>query len=189
MIRTLAVAAAVSALAVPLATHAQDAPSPAFTDFQKICWASAGDYLSAVKTAAADGWGDADVVAEDDPQVSLTDKTAKSKAESGDQLSLLVTRGLRKMKDGSNLKVDTCKISSSKTDPALVREAQAWIGAPPDEAPDPTLGVYFVKAAPGRPDHVGQAGSNAALASGGLGVLKFQIEKDGAILVYQVYSK
>jgi hypothetical protein len=189
MIRSLALAAALSLLAVPLAAHAQDSVDPALADFQKICWSSAGDYLGAVKTAAADDWADADVVADDDPQVSLTDKTAKSKSVGDNQLSVLITRGLRKMKDGSQLKVETCKISSSKPDGALVSEAKTWIGAPPDSAPDPTLAVYFVKPGAGAPDHVGQAGSNAALAAGGLGILKFQQERDGSILVYQVYSK
>jgi hypothetical protein len=191
MIRSLAFAAALAALALPAATSAQDTGDPAWASFQQICWDTAGDYLGAVKAAGAGGWTDADLVANDDPAVSLTDKTAKSKTIGEAQMSVMITRGLRKMKSGAELKVSQCEVTSNKPDPTLLREGQAWVGVAPDSAdpPDqPTLTVYFVKAAAGKPAHVGVAGSNAAMSSGGLGVLKFQQEKDSSILVYTVYT-
>jgi len=192
MTRTLALAAAAAVLAVPISTQAQGAPDAAWTSFQHICWDTTGDYVGSIRAAAADGWADADVVAEDDPAISLTDKAAKSKTVGSEQLSVLVTRGLRKMKDGSQIKVTTCKVTSSGPGAGLIHMAQDWVGAAPDSADPadaPTLAVFFVKAQPGQPDHVGSAGAGAAMSAGGLGVLKFQQEKDGSILVYTVYSK
>ena len=56
MIRSLALTAALAALALPAATSAQDTADPAWASFQQICWDTAGDYLGAVKAAGAGGW-------------------------------------------------------------------------------------------------------------------------------------
>ena len=83
------------------------------------------------------------------------------------------------------MKVDTCKLTVSKPDAALIGEGQSWIGGVAPDGGDATLAVYYVKLAPGTPSHVGQAGLNAALSSGGFVILKFQQDSDAGILVYQ----
>jgi hypothetical protein len=40
-----------------------------------------------------------------------------------------------------------------------------------------------------KPNHVGQAGVQAAMNAGGFGVLKFQNDDADAILVFQVFAK
>jgi len=188
MIR-LSLLAAAAALVLPLAAHAQG-PDAALDAFQSICGATAGAYPAVVRAADSSSWTDTSIRPEPDPSVSITDTTARSKSVNGVDLTLLATRGLRHTKSG-DIPVSTCKISADKPDPALLAAAQAWVGAAPDAAPDPTLAVYFVKPGAGKPDHIGNdpAAQNAAMASGGLAILKFQQNSDSAILVYQIYSK
>jgi hypothetical protein len=185
MIRSLAIAAAVSALAIPASAAAADA---AFDAFQSICWGTSDNYLAALKAAAAAGWTDTAVSGGDEAGVSITDKAAKEKSvDGGGRLTLLITQGLRHMTTG-DLKVVTCKLSYSKPDPGLISAAQTWIGGAPDGG-DATLAVYYVGLSTGTPNHVGKAGMNAALSSGGLSILKFQQDSDAGILVDQSYSK
>lgn len=185
MIRTLAIAAAVSALAIPASAAAADA---AFDAFQTVCWGASDDYVAVLKAASSAGWTDTAVSGGDEQGVSITDKAAKEKAvEGGGRLTLLVTRGLRHMTSG-DLKVTTCKLSYSKADPALISGAQSWIGGAPDGG-DATLAIYYVGLSSGAPNHVGKAGMSAALSAGGLSILKFQQDSDSTILVDQSYSK
>jgi hypothetical protein len=100
---------------------------------------------------------------------------------------VFISRGLRHISSG-DVKEQSCKLVTNKADNALVGEGQSWVGAAPD-AGDPTLAVYYVKLAPGKPDHVGKDGINAAMAAGGFGILKFQQDSDSGIMVYQGYSK
>jgi hypothetical protein len=188
MIRTLAIAAAVSALAIPAVAAAAD---PAFDAFQAVCWAPGDDYMGVLKAASDAGWSDTAVSGGDEQGVSITDKAAKEKAvDGGGRLTLLVTRGLRHLSKGGDLKVTTCKLSFSKADPALIGTATAWLGGDaPDNDKDPTLAIYYVGLASGKPNHVGKPGMNAALAGGGLSILKFQQDSDSSIVVDQSYSK
>ena len=187
--KLLSLAAAAAALAVPMSVSAQGGGDPAFDAFQKVCWNTGGNYMAAVQAAADDGWTDTAVVAEPDSAVSITDKAARAKFAGGSSLTLLVSRGLQHTK-GGDVKVDTCKLTVSKPDNALIGEGKSWLGGvAPDAAPDGTLAVYYVKLAPGSPSHVGQAGLNDALGSGGFVVLKFQQDADAGIMVYTAYSK
>ena len=79
MIRTLAIAAAVSALVIP-ASAAAAAADPAFDAFHTICWAPADDYVGVLKAATDAGWTDTAVSGGDEQGVSITDKAAKEKA-------------------------------------------------------------------------------------------------------------
>jgi len=184
VIRSLALAAAVGALAVPMSAAAADA---AFDAFQTVCWAPAGDYVASVKAADADGWKETDIVADTDNTISITDKAAREKITDAGRLTLLVTRGLRKTSTG-DLKVNTCKVSINKPDTALISDASSWIGAPQDGG-DPTLAAFYVKLGAGKPQHLTKADLNAAMAAGGFTILKFQQDPSSSILVYQSYAK
>jgi hypothetical protein len=188
MIRTFAIAAAVSALAIPASAAAAD---PTFDAFQSICWSTGDDYVAALKAAASAGWTDTAVNGGDEQGVSIQDKAAKEKAaEGGGRLTLLITRGLRHMSKGGDLKVTTCKLSYSKADPGLISTATTWMGGVgQDNDKDPTLAVYYVSLAPGNPNHVGKTGVNAAISGGGVSILKFQQDSDSSIVVDQSYSK
>jgi hypothetical protein len=186
MIRSFAIAAAVSALAIPMSAAAAG-DDPAFDAFQSVCWNTAGDYVASVKAADADGWLTADLVADKEAGLSITDQAAREKTIGPLKLTLLVSRGIRHVSSG-DLKEQTCKISVGKADNGLISEGQAWVGAAPDGG-DPTFAVYYVKLAAGKPDHVGKDGANAAMAAGGFAVLKFQQDSDSGIMVYQSYAK
>jgi hypothetical protein len=183
MTRLLCFAAAAAVLAVPMSASAQGA-DPAFAAFKKICWDTAGDYVQALKVATGDNWTDTQVVAPTDASVSITDKAAR---DNGAGLTLLVTRGLRHTSSG-DVKTSTCKMTLNKADGALVAEGKAWVGVDPDGG-DATSAVYFVKPGPGKPNHVGKDGVQAAMNGGGFGVLKFQQDDSDGILTYQVYAK
>jgi len=186
MIRSFAIAAAACALAMPMSAAAASG-DPAFDAFQSVCWNTGGDYLAAVKAADADGWKDTNVVAETEQGLSVTDKAAREKQVGNMNYTVFISRGLRHISTG-DVKEQTCKLVVDKPDNALVGEGQAWVGVAPDGG-DPTLAVYYVKLAPGKPDHVGKDGINAAMAAGGFGILKFQQDSDSGIMVYQGYSK
>ncbi|HEX3406279.1 MAG TPA: hypothetical protein VHS81_03495 [Caulobacteraceae bacterium] len=188
MKRLLSLTAAAAALAVPMSVSAQGAGDPAFAAFQKVCWGTNGDYVASLKAAQDDGWTDTQVAPEAAGPVSVTDKAAKSKILEGSALTLLVTRGLQHTK-GGDVKVDTCKLTISKPDTALIGEGKSWLGGAAPDAGDPTLAVYYVKLAPGSPNHVAQTGLTDALNTGGFVVLKFQEDADAGIMVYQAYSK
>ncbi len=185
MIRTLVIAAAVSALAIPASAAAAD---PAFDAFQSICWGTGDDYLAALKAADASGWQETAVTAPDEQGISTTDKAAREKpVDGGGRLTLLISRGLRHLSSG-DMKVTTCKLSYSKPDAGLIAAAKAWVGDGPDNT-DPTLAIYYVGLGAGKPNHVGKTGMGAALSSGGLSILKFQQDNDASIVVDQSYSK
>jgi hypothetical protein len=186
MIRSIAIAAAAAAaLAIPASALAADAAMDAF---HSICWDTANDYVGIVKAATDAGWTSADVQAQDEEGVSVTDKDAREKpVEGGGRLTLLVSRGIRHISSG-DLKVTTCKISFNKPDPALISDAQSWIGGAADGG-DATLAIYYVALAPGKPNHVGKAGMGAALTNGGISILKFQQDSSATIMVDQSYSK
>lgn len=185
----LLIAAAAAAFALPVSmAAAQGAADPNIDAFRSICWNSAGDYVATVKAADADGWKDTQVVTNADDGVSVTDKAAREKAGQDGDMTMLVTRGLRHTKSGQDIKVDTCKLTINKPDAGLIGASQAWVGAAPDSG-DATLAVYYVKPGAGQPDHLAASQLNAALGSGGLGILKFQQDSDATTMVYQVYSK
>src|SRR5471032_2747199 len=161
MIRSLAIATALSAVAVPMTAAA----SPAFDAFQSICWGTNDDYVAALKAADAGGWSNSNVTAPDEDGVSITDKAAREKAADGGRLTLLISRGLRHLSTG-DVKVTTCKLSYDRADPTLIDAAQNWVGGAPD-AGDKTLAVYYVGLSSGKPDHVGKAGMGAALSGPG----------------------
>ncbi|HUZ14245.1 MAG TPA: hypothetical protein VMU93_15520 [Caulobacteraceae bacterium] len=180
--------AAFGALCLPVgALAAAPAPDAAFDAFQNVCSATAASYPAVVKAADAGGWADTAVPADSDAKVTITAKMARSKAAGGETLMLSATQGLLQGAGGGT-PVSTCKISSNRPEPDLIARAKAWLGYAPDAAPDPTLAVYYVKPGGAKPEHVAKANLNAALASGGLSVLKFQQDPDGAILVYQTYN-
>jgi hypothetical protein len=184
MIRSIAIAAALSAAAIPMTAAA----SPAFDEFQAVCWGTNDDYVAALKAADTSGWHETDVTAPDEPGVSVTDKAAREKAvDGGGRLTLLISRGLRHLSTG-DVKVTTCKLSYNRPDPSLISAGQTWVGGAPD-AGDATLAVYYVGMGAGKPNHVGKAGMGAALTNGGLSILKFQQDSDAGILVDQSYSK
>ena len=189
MQRLLSLAAtAALMLAAPLTVAHAQGGDPAFDAFQKVCWSTNGDYMAALKAADGDGWTDTAVVADAAGPVSVTDKAARAKFDNGSNLTLLVSRGIQHTK-GGDVKVDTCKLTVSKPDNALIGEGKSWLGGAAPDSGDPTLAVYYVKLAPGSPSHVGQAGLNDALAAGGFVVLKFQQDQDAGIMVYTAYSK
>jgi hypothetical protein len=183
MIRSLAIAAAISAAAVPMTAAA----SPAFDAFQSLCWGTSDDYMAVLKAADAGGWTSSNVTAPDEDGVSITDKAAREKPMDGGRLTLLISRGLRHLSSG-DVKVTTCKLSYDKADPTLIDAAQNWVGGAPDGG-DKTLAVYYVALSSGKPDHVGKAGAGAALSGAGLSILKFQQDSDAGIMVDQSYSK
>ncbi|HEY2707381.1 MAG TPA: hypothetical protein VGI95_04950 [Caulobacteraceae bacterium] len=186
MIRIVALAAAVSALAIPMTASAAGA-DPAFDAFQSLCWNNSGEYVSTTHAADADGWRNTDVVADSDANMSITDKAAREKTTDAGRLTLLVTHGLRHMSTG-DLKVNTCKVSFNKADAGVIGEASSWIGAPQDGG-DNTLGAFYVKLGAGKPVHLAKADLNAAMAAGGFTILKFQQDSGDAVLVYQSYAK
>jgi hypothetical protein len=189
MKRLLSLAASAAMLAVPMSVAQAQGADPAFDAFQKICWGTNGDYLGAIKAADAEGWTEASVVADTAGPISITDKAARAKAMGGQNLTLLVTRGLQHTKAG-DVKVDTCKLTASKPDAALMGEGKSWFGGlAPDAQPEPSLAIYYAKLAPGAPAHVASAGLNDALNAGGFVLLKFQQDSDAAIMVYQAFSK
>lgn len=189
MKRLLSLAGSAAMLAAPMSVAHAQGGDPAFEAFQKVCWGAGGDYVATLKTADGDGWTETAVVAEGDSPVSITDKAARAKVAGGVNLTLLVSRGIQHTK-GGDVKVDTCKLTVSKPDNALIGEGKSWLGGvAPDAAPDPTLAVYYAKLAPGAPSHLAQAGLNDALNAGGFVVLKFQQDTDAGILVYTAYSK
>jgi hypothetical protein len=186
MTRLLKFAAAAAVLALPMAAAAQG-PDPVLSEFQKVCWASGGDYVKMLSAATAGSWVETQVVPENDAGVSITDQAARNKSVGGLDLTLLFTRGLRHTSNG-DVKTSTCKLTVNKPDGGLLGASQGWIGSAPDKA-DPSSGIYFVGMGGDRPNHVGQAGVQAAMNAGGFGVLKFQNDDNDAILVYQVYAK
>ena len=104
MIRSLALAAAVTLLAIPVSAVAADT---SLTEFQSVCWGTSDDYVAALKAATADGWKDSDVTGGDEEGVSITDKAAMEKAgDNGGRMTLLITRGIRHISSG-DLKVTT----------------------------------------------------------------------------------
>lgn len=185
MIRTFAIAAAVSALAIPASAAAADS---AFDAFQSICWGTGDNYVAALNAAKTTGWQNTDVTAPDEDGVSITEKAALEKpVDGGGRLTLLLSSGLRHLSTG-DMKVTTCKLSFSKPDTGLIDAAKSWIGDGPDNS-DPTLAIYYVGLGTGKPNHVGKAGMAAALAGGGVSILKFQQDSDASIVVDQSYSK
>jgi hypothetical protein len=189
MKRLLSLAASAAMLAVAFSVAHAQTSDPAFDEFQRVCWSTGGDYLAALKAADTGGWTETQVVAEASGPVSVTDKAARAKSAGGLNMTLLVSRGLQHTK-GGDVKVDTCKLTVSKADNALIGEGKSWFGgAAPDATPDPTLAVYYAKLAAGSPTHVAQAGLNDALNAGGFVILKFQQDSDAGIMVYTAYSK
>ena len=190
MKRLLSLAASAAMLAAPMSVAHAQGGDPAFDAFQKVCWATGGDYLAALKAADGDGWTETAVADDTQSPFTVTDKAARGKfAAGGGNLTLLVSRGIQHTK-GGDVKVDTCKLTVSKPDAALIGEGKSWLGGvAPDAAPDPTLAVYYAKLASGSPSHITQAALNDALAAGGFVVLKFQQDSDAGIMVYTAYSK
>ena len=185
----LAILLAFAALTAPAAAlAAPTGPDAALDEFRNVCGASGGDYAVIIKTADASGWADAQPRAETDNTISVTATSARAKTVDGVDLMLLATQGLLHTKGGAAVPVSTCKISSNKPDAELMGRAQAWMGFAPDTG-DATLATYFVKPAAGKPQHVPQDQLNAAMASRGFAIVKVQQDPDGAILVYQTYSK
>jgi hypothetical protein len=187
MKRLLSLAAAAAALAVPMSVSAQGA-DPAFDAFQKVCWGTNGDYVASLKAAEADGWTDTQVVTDTAGPVTVTDRAAKSKVVNGSALTLFVTRGLQHTK-GGDVKVDTCKLTISKADAALIGEGKSWLGGAAPDGGDPTMAVYYAKLAAGSPNHIPATALNDALNTGGFVILKFQQDNDAGIMVYTAYSK
>ena len=178
---------AAAALALPVGATAQTAPDAAFNAFQSVCGATGGAYDKVAAAVATGGWVDSGVPAENPGNISITGQMARSKADEGVTLTLLATQGVQHASDG-DVQVSTCKISSNKPDAALLTEAQSWLGVPPDSS-DQGLAVYYVKPGGAKPQHVAKTDIGKALAAGGVAVVKFQQDTDGAILVYQTFSK
>ena len=108
MIRSIAIAAALSAAAIPMTAAA----SPAFDEFQAVCWGTNDDYVAALKAADTSGWHETDVTAPDEPGVSVTDKAAREKAvDGGDLPDAADQRGPSPSRRPAMSRSTTCKLS------------------------------------------------------------------------------
>ena len=188
----LAVAAAV--LALPLAATAADS-DPAFDAFRAICGDTNDNFPTVVTAAAtADGWQDANVMGDDFPGVSVTDKAARAKGEGTQMITLRATRGLRTAKEG-DITVSTCVISSANVTPGLLGRVQAWLKLTPASTDsDKDTGVdkasYLLTLdADGARQAITQADVAAAVGKGGAHLLKFREGADGEVLEYDRFSK
>ena len=181
--------ASLAALALPATAALAATGDPALDAFQSICLASPNDYLSVVKAADAAGWTATELVPQTDEAVSVTDKAAREKSVGDVHMTLLVSRGLRHMKDGDVTEAD-CKVSTEKPDPGVVDKTKSWLGFAPDGG-DATLAVFFVRPGGGQPAHIegGSAALKSAMDGGGFSVIKAQQDQGSSILVYTRYSK
>ena len=184
----LLVAVAAAVLAFPLSAFAAGTgDDPAFDAFRKLCGDTAADYAAVVKAAAADGWHDTEVIADDLPGVSVTDKAARAKGDGQAEVRLRATRGLRAVKNGQ-ITVSTCTVSADNEPPGLLDRAQAWLHMAPMNA-DSEKASYLLTLDGANRVVLAQGDIDAAVGKGGAHLLKFKQDGGSEILDYERFSK
>ncbi len=182
------VAVAAAVLAFPLSAFAADAANdPAFDAFRKLCADTGADFPTVVKAADADGWRDAEVIADDLPGVSVTDKAARAKGTGTDVVTLRATRGLRSVKSG-DITVSTCTVRGDNAPPGLLDRVQAWLNMAPLST-DTGKASYLLTYDGTTRTVLAQAGIDAAVGKGGAHLLKFKQDGASEILDYERFSK
>ena len=182
----LLVAVAAATLAFPLSAFAAD-NDPAFDAFTKLCGDTGADYAAVVKAADADGWHDTEVIADDLPGVSVTDKAARVKGDGQAEVRLRVTSGLRAVKNGQ-ITVSTCTVSADNEPPGLLDRAAAWLQMTPMNT-DTGKASYLLTLDGGKRVLLAQTDIDAAVGKGGAHLLKFKQDGGAEILDYERFSK
>jgi hypothetical protein len=184
----LLVAVAAAVLAFPLSALAADA-DPALDAFRTLCADTGADFPAVVKAAAADGWTDAEVMADDLPGVSVTDKAARSKGKGTDEITLRATRGLRTVKTG-DITVSTCTVRGDNSPPGLLDRVQAWLNMAAMSTDKDSGKASYLLTYDGKTRTVlAQADIDAAVGKGGAHLLKFKQDGTSEILDYERFSK
>jgi hypothetical protein len=181
MIRSLALAAA-AALALPIPAAAAAAADPVFDAFRSLCVSSGDDYLAVKKAADSAGWKETQLVPPADAAISITDLAARETVVGGENLTLLVSRGLQHMKNG-DVPETTCRIETSKPHPGAIDLAKSWLGLAPDGG-DATMAYFLVTGPPDKLVHV----STASIPPGGLSIIKVQLDSRSAIFINQRFA-
>jgi hypothetical protein len=181
MIRSIAIAAAACALAVPMSAAAAT-PDPVFDAFRSICVSTSDDYVAVLKAADSAGWKETQVVPPADASVSITDQAARETSVGGENLTLLVGRGLQHMKNG-NVPETSCRIEASKAHAGAIDLAKSWLGLAPDGG-DATMAYFVVTGPPDQLVHV----SSSSIPPGGLSIIKVQLDSRSAIFINQRFT-
>jgi hypothetical protein len=186
MIRSaLLAAAAIASLAVPMsAAAATGSGDPAFDAYRSICVANMGEYVAVLRAADAAGWQNSSVSPPVDAAISVTDQAAREMSVGGENLTLLINRGLQHMRAG-DVPVGVCRIETSKPDPGAIDLSKSWLGFAPDGG-DSTLAYFFVTPAADTPQHVA---ANAPMPPGGVSIVKVQLDPNSTIFLYQHFAK
>jgi len=179
MIRSFAIAAAACALAVPVSAAAAD---PVFDAFRSICVSTSDDYVAALKAADAAGWKETAVVPPADPAISITDQGAREISMGGENLTLLVSRGLQHMKSG-DVPETNCRVEASKPHASAIDLAKSWLGLAPDGG-DATMAYFIVTGPPDQLVHV----ASSSIPPGGLSIIKVQLDSHSAIFINQRFT-
>jgi hypothetical protein len=176
----LLIAAAAAALAFPVAASAAD---PALDAFESICWKTSADFPAVVQAADSGGWTNAELMADAMAGVSVTDKTAREKIGGGSDLKLLATRGTK-----GDIVVRTCTISAKGGQAGLLDRAKTWLGVAPQSS-DAGKATYLVTLDGGKIVALAQGEVDAAVAKGGVHLIKFHQDGTNETLDYTRISK
>ncbi len=188
MIRTRIFAAAtIAVLALPISAMAADVSDPTFEAFRKLCGDTHAEYANVKAASDADGWKDAEVLADDPPNVSLTDKMARAKGAGSGEMRLRATRGLQATKTG-NIVVSSCVVSSDGGAPGLLDRAKAWLKVDPWTT-DTGKESFLLTFKGDTPAVLAQADIGAAIAAGGAHLLKFKQDGATEILDYERFTQ
>ena len=182
MPRLTFLAAAAAVFMLPVAAAAAPDTDPAFDAFRSLCVATSDYYAGVLKAADSSGWRETQVVPPTDAAISVTDQAARETVLGGENLTLLVNRGLQHMKSG-DVPETTCRVETSKPHPGAIALAKDWLGLAPDGG-DATLAYFIVTGPPDKLVHV----TTAAIPPGGLSVIKVQLETGSAIFVDQRFA-
>jgi len=137
--------------------------------------------------AAADGWHDTQVLADDMPGVSITDKAARSKGSGSSEIRMRATRGLKSLKSG-DVTISTCTVSTDSAPPGLLDRAKAWLNMATMDS-DTDKASYLLTVDGTTRAVLAQADIPAAMNKGGAHLLKFKRDGDGEVLDYERFSK
>ncbi|MFI4934424.1 MAG: hypothetical protein ACHP7N_07385 [Caulobacterales bacterium] len=177
-----------ASLALPITASAATAgDDAALSAFQTICADTTADFPAVLKAADAAGFTEANLIADADPTLTVTDKDGREKSVGGATLRMLAIRGT-KTSPGGQLTLSTCKISTDKADNGLLAKAQSWLGIPTDSS-DKGMASYLVTVNGGARTPLTHAQIGASLSAGGAHILKFQEDAASASLVYQKFTK
>jgi hypothetical protein len=185
----LLAAVAAAAMTLPLSATAAPSGDAAFDAFRTLCADTGDDYPAVVKAATADGWQTAEVLADDLPGVSITDKSAWAKGTGSSEVRMRVTRGLKTVKTG-DVTISTCTVSTDNAPTGLLDRAKAWLNMAPMDL-DPSNGkVAYLLTVDGSSRVVlAQADIEAAMNKGGAHLLKFKQDGQSEVLDYERFSK